>query len=389
MTTPTTDARCPDCLRPIQNNPNILGGGYCHKRPLPPGYELSAWGQCMAEDCAAHKARASAAAGPGKGYSEKELLEWADANSVGECTSIRALQGLFAGMQLIQASQPDESRAADLLRRIKNHLELYGDLKRPSIDLLEEAYTALQSRQPALDAEVRASIDSLDTPERVCFYEQEFYVLSNFSSFQVQMPGGMVGAHMTFNTSEEAYHFEKFPGAQCQGVRFALISAKSAHDAFKIAQEYKHLRRPDWDEVKLDIMRIILRAKVAQHEYVRRKLLETGSRTLIENSWRDDYWGWGSNKDGQNMLGKLWMEIRAEFAGSPPALTQQQARGKCVCGRSTIPLCGKPFNSGRDQQPLCLNGNGTYHETGEYGCGHLKACHAPADQKTAQENDNA
>jgi ribA/ribD-fused uncharacterized protein len=67
------------------------------------------------------------------------------------------------------------------------------------------------------------------------------------------------------------------------------------------------------DAVKVDIMRDILRAKVAQHEYVRRKLLATGERELIEDSWRDDFWGWGPNRDGQNMLGKLWMEIRAEL----------------------------------------------------------------------------
>jgi predicted NAD-dependent protein-ADP-ribosyltransferase YbiA (DUF1768 family) len=60
-------------------------------------------------------------------------------------------------------------------------------------------------------------------------------------------------------------------------------------------------------------MKDILRAKAKQHEYVRRKLLETGDRELIEDSWRDGFWGWGPNKDGQNMLGKLRMEIREEL----------------------------------------------------------------------------
>ena len=36
------------------------------------------------------------------------------------------------------------------------------------------------------------------------------------------------------------------------------------------------LRRPDWDVVKVEVMRNILRAKADQHEYVRRKLLITG-----------------------------------------------------------------------------------------------------------------
>ncbi len=60
-------------------------------------------------------------------------------------------------------------------------------------------------------------------------------------------------------------------------------------------------------------MENILRAKIAQHPYVKKKLLDTGTRELVENSWRDDVWGWGPNKDGQNLLGKLWMKIRKDL----------------------------------------------------------------------------
>lgn len=149
----------------------------------------------------------------------------------------------------------------------------------------------------------------LDTPDLVCFYEQDFYVLSNFSSFNLDWKG------LTFDTSEAAYHWEKFPN--CPGVRAAIIESRSAHDAFKAAAHFKESRRQDWDDVKVDIMRDILRAKAQQHEYVRRKLLATGDRRLVENSWRDDFWGWGANRDGQNMLGKLWMEVRSELRAGP------------------------------------------------------------------------
>lgn len=144
----------------------------------------------------------------------------------------------------------------------------------------------------------------LDTPTRVCFYEQDFYVLSNFSSFQINWDG------MLFPTAEHLYHFRKFTSDAEMAAK--ILFASSAHDAFQIAQQFKHLRRADWDDVKVDIMREILREKVKQHEYVRRKLLQTGDRELVENSWRDNVWGWGPNQDGQNLLGKLWMEIRTE-----------------------------------------------------------------------------
>lgn len=148
----------------------------------------------------------------------------------------------------------------------------------------------------------------LDNDKQVFFYEQDFYVLSNFSSFRLHWRG------IDFDTAEHAYHCEKF-FPTVVGIAHEIQGARSAHDAFKIAERNKEYRRSDWDDVKVGIMRDILRAKAEQHEYVRRKLLATGDRELVEDSWRDDVWGWGPNKDGQNLLGKLWMQVRAELRG--------------------------------------------------------------------------
>lgn len=151
----------------------------------------------------------------------------------------------------------------------------------------------------------------LDTPEQVFFYEQDFYVLSNFSAFRIYW------CSFDFATSEAAYHWERFkPDRNYDGeprLCRAILHSRSAHDAFRIAQANKGKQHPRWDDFKVDVMRHILEAKAAQHEYVCRKLLATGDRELIEDSWRDDFWGWGPNRDGQNMLGKLWMQIRAEI----------------------------------------------------------------------------
>jgi ribA/ribD-fused uncharacterized protein len=153
-------------------------------------------------------------------------------------------------------------------------------------------------------------LHGLDTETKVLFYERDFYVLSNFSAFSLEWFG------YRFDTSEAAYHWMKFSEDGQSEICDAILLAKSAHDAFKIAERFKEVRREDWDDTKVGIMKKILRAKADQHEYVLRKLLATGDRELIEDSWRDDFWGWGPNKDGQNQLGKLWMEIRAELRES-------------------------------------------------------------------------
>lgn len=150
---------------------------------------------------------------------------------------------------------------------------------------------------------------TLDTPEQVFFYEQDHYYLSNFSAFNLLWCG------LIFPTSEHAYQWSKFYYSM-RILKHRILDAPSAHAAFKIAEANRSLRRTDWDDNKIVVMKQILLAKAAQHEYVCRKLLETGDRELIENSWRDDFWGWGPNRDGKNVLGKLWMEVRSELRGA-------------------------------------------------------------------------
>jgi ribA/ribD-fused uncharacterized protein len=176
----------------------------------------------------------------------------------------------------------------------------------------------------------------LDTPECVYFYEQDFYILSNFSSFEV----AWLESVAPFKTAEHLYHWLRFATGAANGtlggatpVDAALAIAErvrratSAHDAFKIAQENKHLQRADWNDVKVQKMRLVIRAKALQHEYVRRKLLATGDRELVENSWRDDFWGWGPNRNGENMLGRLWMELRSELRATPALQPQGGEHG--------------------------------------------------------------
>lgn len=76
--------------------------------------------------------------------------------------------------------------------------------------------------------------------------------------------------------------------------------------------------RPDWDLVKLSVMRSLLEQKFSQSPF-REQLLSTGDAILIEgNYWHDNYWGdcfctKCKNIKGKNRLGKLIMKIREEL----------------------------------------------------------------------------
>lgn len=141
-------------------------------------------------------------------------------------------------------------------------------------------------------------------PILIGFYEHDYYVFSNFSSFQIEMDGKL------YPTSEHLYHTYKFTD---ENIKEKVRLAKSAHEAFYVAHEHRASRRADWDDVKASVMKKILIAKVEQHPYVKKKLIASKGIDLVENSWRDDVWGWGEKRDGKNLLGNLWMEVRSEM----------------------------------------------------------------------------
>lgn len=142
------------------------------------------------------------------------------------------------------------------------------------------------------------------TPEDITFYELKYYMFSNFSSFAVEFD------YRLWPTSEHAYQAMKFTDFDLQE---AVRSERSAHTAMKLAQSMPEKYRDDWDKVKVDWMLLICRAKLEQHPYIQKKLLETGDRRLVESSPIDPFWGWGPNKDGENHLGRVWMTLRDEL----------------------------------------------------------------------------
>lgn len=141
--------------------------------------------------------------------------------------------------------------------------------------------------------------------EIIGFYPREFYPLDNFSSFKVEYKGYL------YSTAEEAFQANLFIKDYPE-IAEKIKKSHSAHEAQKI-------RFLNEDKIKLneketlELMEDILRCKLKQNPYVLKKLLETKEYIIIEDSPKDDYWGWGINRDGKNNLGKIWMKLREEY----------------------------------------------------------------------------
>ena len=71
--------------------------------------------------------------------------------------------------------------------------------------------------------------------------------------------------------------------------------------------------RPDWEEIKDEVMLQALRMKFSQNPEIAKGLVATGDAILIEHTRNDDYWADGGDGSGKNKLGLLLMQVREEL----------------------------------------------------------------------------
>lgn len=75
--------------------------------------------------------------------------------------------------------------------------------------------------------------------------------------------------------------------------------------------------RPNWNKIRVSIMRDVVYQKFQQNLVIRKMLLDTGDKELVEgNDWHDKFWGVDNQtNEGDNHLGNILMEIRDDLRG--------------------------------------------------------------------------
>ncbi len=141
----------------------------------------------------------------------------------------------------------------------------------------------------------------------IAMFEGKYAFLSNFEASPFTVDG------VTFPTVE--HWFQAFKTLDPEDFR----DIAAADTPGKAKRMGRHVElRPDWEEIKIDVMREGLRHKFAIPKF-RQMLLATGDEELMEgNTWHDNTWGncvcqKCQNIPGRNMLGMLLMELRTEI----------------------------------------------------------------------------
>jgi len=138
---------------------------------------------------------------------------------------------------------------------------------------------------------------------QILFYEpeDEYGFLSNFYKHPLTVD------QQKYSCVEVYYQSQKYTDPK---VKQMILDAEGPAEAFAFSRQVKP--DADWETRKVETMLKALRAKFSD-AILGNKLKETVPCLLVENSPHDLFWGQNKEGQGQNMMGKLLMQVRSEL----------------------------------------------------------------------------
>ena len=148
--------------------------------------------------------------------------------------------------------------------------------------------------------------DQKDCPAVFRRSRDQWGELSNMTGgFPIRVNG------VRFQSSEGLYQAMKFPHSPARQRKIA--DARNGYAAKLIAYQQGDQPNEQWDEQRIDAMRVALAFKLTQNPGFGNVLLKTEDYDIIEHSSKDAFWGAKPVQhgfEGANVLGKLLMELR-------------------------------------------------------------------------------
>lgn len=139
--------------------------------------------------------------------------------------------------------------------------------------------------------------------------------MSNFYASPMTLDGRV------WPTVEHYFQARKFAGTPHEE---EIRQATSPMIAARMGRSRSRPLRPDWEQVKDEVMLTALRAKFEQNLVLLRMLFQTRDARIVEHTENDRYWADGGDGSGRNRLGELLMQVRAEWqkrgAPKPPPI---------------------------------------------------------------------
>lgn len=138
------------------------------------------------------------------------------------------------------------------------------------------------------------------------FYKEfgELGYLANYSNY------GFTKNGVFYKTVEHYYQSEKFNNPE---IKERIINAKTPKEASNIGRDRNNIRKPNFKNIKNEVMFEGILEKFRQNRDIAFKLIETRNKKIAEATIDEYYWGIGKDKSGKNIIGDILVKVREKI----------------------------------------------------------------------------
>ena len=135
-------------------------------------------------------------------------------------------------------------------------------------------------------------------------FRNEYKFLSNFHHAPI---------HTVIGECASVEHYYQAMKFEDESYQEKIRQADHPKQARKLGRNRFKKLRQDWAKVKPVIMTRAVYTQCRTHPELSEKLLATDNQRLVESSAYDYYWGCGRDRRGNNMYGKVLMNVRGKL----------------------------------------------------------------------------
>ena len=222
---------------------------------------------------------------------------------------------------------------------------------------------------------LKENLDSVYTDQRYKKVTEKHLFKGHESPLSNFYPvAGLVMDNIRFATSEAAYVYFKARHHNYARKAEAVKRSKTGIHAKRIGDGI--VTDSSWQQKKIDVMDNIIRAKLEVCPEARKLLIESRDKELVEDT-PHAFWGRGTDNNGLNMLGHLWMLQRSRIGSStyrqPPfpkrhsPVPTHRAPSRTWATRSHQPKCYRCNEPGHVEKQCRQSHNMTCYNCGSFG----------------------
>jgi len=130
-----------------------------------------------------------------------------------------------------------------------------------------------------------------------------------YGCFSVLSPHAVVVRYVQYPSAHHFFLCERFKGSAAEQEIRTATSLWEVDCIVKKAEQCGW-QREDWDKLKTDVMLLGCHYKFKQNPDALALLLQTGTKTIVDHTANDSFWGDGGDGTGKNLLGVILMAVR-------------------------------------------------------------------------------